>query len=185
MKKIYNKLCAIAFALLGATSLSAQDWTAPAIGVDLSTASSSDELYMYNLKADAFACSGMAWGTHAIVKELQNGDTKLSADVHRCRVELPTSGQVKILLNERTYLGGNFANNDCWVDFGSNNTFTYTKVSATDNIYTLQTGEAFLDVSWAHGGHITLGTNGYGNTEWAFIRRTDITNGKYVLYKAK
>ena len=107
MKKIYNKLCAIAFALLGATSLSAQDWTAPAIGVDLSTASSSDELYMYNLKADAFACSGMAWGTHAIVKELQNGDTKLSADVHRCRVELPTSGQVKILLNERTYLGGN------------------------------------------------------------------------------
>lgn len=185
MKKIYNKLCAIAFALLGATSLSAQSWTAPAIGVDLSSTSSSEELYMYNVKADAFACSGMAWGTHALVKELQNGDTKLSADVHRCRVELPSNGQVKIRLNERTYLGGNFVNNDCWVNFGSNNTFTYTKVSTTDNIYTLQTGTTYLDVAWAHGGHITLGSNGYGNTEWAFIKRTDITNGKYVLYKAK
>lgn len=186
MKKIYNKLCAIAFALLGATSLSAQSWTAPAIGVDLSSTSSSEELYMYNVKADAFACSGMAWGTHALVKELQNGDTKLSADVHRCRVELPSNGQVKIRLNERTYLGGDPGkDNDCWVDFGSNNIFTYTKVSTTDNIYTLTKDGVDLDVSWAHGGHITVGGHGYGNTEWAFIKRTDITNGKYVLYKAK
>lgn len=186
MKKIYKKLCAVAFALMGATSLSAQSWTAPAIGVDLSSTSSSEELYMYNVKADAFACSGMAWGTHALVKELQNGDTKLSADVHRCRVELPSNGQVKIRLNERTYLGGDPGkDNDCWVDFGSNNTFTYTKVSTTDNIYTLTKDGANLDVSWARGGHITVGGHGYGNTEWAFIRRTDITNGKYVLYKAK
>ena len=189
MKKL-NRLFAILIAVLGVGSLSAQTWTAPVIGQDLKDVSNSTELYMYNVKADAFACSGMSWGTHATVKELQNGDSKLSADVHRCRVSKPTDGQLQIMLNERTYLGGGgpSSTNDCWVDHGSNNIYIYNEVS--DNVYTLKpttaTNESYLDCAWAYGGHITFSaTNGYGNTEWAFVLRSDITNGKYLLYKAK
>lgn len=188
MKKL-NKLFAILIAVLGVQTLSAQTWTAPVIGQDLKDVNNSTELYMYNVKADAFACSGMSWGTHATVKELQNGDTKLSADVHRCRVSKPTDGQLQIMLNERTWLGGKLSNtNDCWVDYGSNNVYIYSEVS--DNVYTLKpttaTNESYLDCAWAYGGHITFSaTNGYGNTEWAFVLRSDITNGKYLLYKAK
>ena len=189
MKKL-NRIFATLIALLGVGSLSAQTWTAPVIGQDLKSVNSNTELYMYNVKADAFACAGMSWGTHAIVKELQNGDSKLSADVHRCRVSKSTNGQLQILLNERTYLGGGGPNstNDCWVDHGSNNVYIYNEVS--DNVYTLKpttaTNDSYLDCSWAYGGHITFSTtNGYGNTEWAFVLRSDITNGKYLLYKAK
>ncbi len=188
MKKL-NKLFATLVAVLGVQTLSAQTWTAPVIGQDLKDVDNSTELYMYNVKADAFACSGMSWGTHATVKELQNGDSKLSSDVHRCRVSKPTDGQLQIMLNERTWLGGNLSNtNDCWVDFGSNNVYIYSEVS--DNVYTLKpttaTNESYLDCAWAYGGHITFSaTNGYGNTEWAFVLRSDITNGKYLLYKAK
>ena len=189
MKKL-NRLFATLIAMLGVGSLSAQTWTAPVIGQDLKNVNSKTELYMYNVKADAFASSGMSWGTHAIVKELQNGDSKLSADVHGCRVSKPTNGQLQILLNERTYLGGGgpSSTNDCWVDHASNNVYVYNEVS--DNVYTLKpttaTNESYLDCSWAYGGHITFSTtNGYGNTEWAFVLRSDITNGKYLLYKAK
>lgn len=189
MKKL-NKLFAILIAVLGVQTLSAQTWTAPVIGQDLKDVSNSTELYMYNVKADAFACSGMSWGTHATVKELQNGDSKLSSDVHRCRVSKPTDGQLQIMLNERTWLGGGGpgSTNDCWVDHGSNNIYIYNEVS--DNVYTLKpttaTNESYLDCAWAYGGHITFSaTNGYGNTEWAFVLRSDITNGKYLLYKAK
>ena len=189
MKKL-NRLFAILIAVLGVGSLSAQTWTAPVIGQDLKDVNNNTELYMYNVKADAFACSGMSWGTHATVKELQNGDTKLSADVHRCRVSKPTDGQLQIMLNERTWLGGGGpgSTNDCWVDHGSNNVYIYNEVS--DNVYTLKpttaTNESYLDCAWAYGGHITFSaTNGYGNTEWAFVLRSDITDGKYLLYKAK
>ena len=189
MKKL-NKLFAILIAVLGVQTLSAQTWTAPVIGQDLKDVSNSTELYMYNVKADAFACSGMSWGTHATVKELQNGDTKLSADVHRCRVSKPTDGQLQIMLNEKSFLGGGgpSSTNDCWVDHGSHNVYIYNEVS--DNVYTLKpttaTNESYLDCAWAYGGHITFSaTNGYGNTEWAFVLRSDITNGKYLLYKAK
>ena len=188
--KIYNKLFAIIIAMLGVQTLSAQTWTAPVIGQDLKDVSNSTELYMYNVKADAFAASGMSWGTHAIVKELQNGDSKLSADVHRCRVSKPTDGQLQIMLNERSFLGGGgpTSTNDCWVDHGSNNVYIYNEVS--DNVYTLKpttaTNDSYLDCSWKYGGHITFSaTNGYGNTEWAFVLRSDITSGKYLLYKAK
>ncbi len=177
-------------AMLGVGTLSAQTWEAPVIGVNLNEVNENTELYMYNVKADAFACSGMAWGTHAIVKELQNGDSKLSSDVHRCRVSKPANGQVQIRLNERTFLGGGGPTsiNDCWVDHAQNNVYIYNEVSS--NVYTLKpttaTGESYLDCSWAYGGHITFSaTNGYGNTEWAFVLRSDITSGKYLLYKAK
>lgn len=51
---------------------------------------------------------------------------------------------------------------------------------------TTATNDSYLDCSWAYGGHITFSaTNGYGNTEWAFVKRENITNGKYLLYKAK
>lgn len=189
MKKL-NRLFATFCAVLCVGSLSAQTWTAPVIGQELKSVNSNTELYMYNVKADAFASSGMSWGTHAIVKELQNGDSKLSADVHRCRVSKSTNGQLQILLNEAKYLGGGGPNstNDCWVDHGSNNVYIYNEVS--DNVYTLKpttaTNDSYLDCSWAYGGHITFSTtNGYGNTEWAFVLRSDITNGKYLLYKAK
>ena len=188
MKKL-NRLFAILIAVLGVQTLSAQTWTAPVIGQDLKVVNNNTELYMYNVKADAFACSGMSWSTHATVKELQNGDTKLSANVHRCRVSKPTDGQLQIMLNERQWLGGNLSNtNDCWVDYGSNNVYIYNEVS--DNVYTLKpttaNDDSYLDCAWAYGGHITFSaTNGYGNTEWAFVLRSDITDGKYLLYKAK
>lgn len=169
---------------------SEQSWIAPVVGVNLNDVNNSTELYMYNVKADAFAASGMSWGTHAIVKELQNGDSKLSADVHRCRVSKPTDGQLQIMLNEKSFLGGGgpASTNDCWVDHASNNVYIYNEVST--NVYTLKpttaTNDSYLDCSWKYGGHITFSaTNGYGNTEWAFVLRSDITSGKYLLYKAK
>ena len=173
-----------------AIETSEQSWIAPVVGVNLNDVNNSTELYMYNVKADAFASSGMSWGTHAIVKELQNGDSKLSADVHRCRVSKPTDGQLQIMLNEKSFLGGGgpTSTNDCWVDHGSNNKYIYNEVST--NVYTLKpttaTNDSYLDCSWKYGGHITFSaTNGYGNTEWAFVLRSDITSGKYLLYKAK
>ena len=135
MKKL-NKLFAILIAVLGVGSLSAQTWTAPVIGQDLKDVNNDTQLYMYNVKADAFACSGMSWSTHAIVKELQNGDSKLSADVHRCRVSKPTDGQLQIMLNERSYLGGDDVNgvNGCWVDNGSaNNKYIYKYLNKHTN----------------------------------------------------
>ena len=170
--------------------LTEQSWTAPIIGVNLNDVDDKTELYMYNVKADAFASAGMAWGTHAIVKELQNGDSKLSADVHRCRVSKPTDGQLQIMLNEQSFLGGGgpTSTNDCWVNHANHNIYTYNEVST--NVYTLKpttaTDENYLDCSWKYGGHITFSANnGYGNTEWAFVLRSDITSGKYLLYKAK
>ena len=56
MKKL-NRLFATLIAMLGVGSLSAQTWTAPVIGQDLKNVNSKTELYMYNVKADAFASS--------------------------------------------------------------------------------------------------------------------------------
>ncbi len=184
-----NKIFSLAMALSAFLGVNAQEWTLPIIGEDISTISESTELYMYNVKADAFACAGMSWGTHAIVKELQNGDNKLSADVHKCTISR-SNNLVQISLNGRQWLGGGgpASTNDCWVDHGSNNQYSYSEVNT--NTYTLKpttaTNDSYLDCSWAYGGHITFSaTNGYGNTEWAFVKRENITNGKYLLYKAK
>ena len=186
MKK---KIFSLAMALSTFFGVNAQEWTLPIIGEDISTISESTELYMYNVKADAFACAGMSWGTHAIVKELQNGDNKLSADVHKCTISR-SNNLVQISLNGKQWLGGGgpASTNDCWVDHGSNNQYSYSEVNT--NTYKLKpttaTNDSYLDCSWAYGGHITFSaTNGYGNTEWAFVKRENITNGKYLLYKAK
>lgn len=186
MKK---KIFSLAIALSAFIGVNAQEWTLPIIGEDISTLNASTELYMYNVKADAFASAGMSWGTHAIVKELQNGDNKLSADVHKCTISR-SNNLVQISLNGRQWLGGGgpASTNDCWVDHGSNNQYSYSEVNT--NTYKLKpttaTNDSYLDCSWAYGGHITFSaTNGYGNTEWAFVKRENITNGKYLLYKAK
>lgn len=186
MKK---KIFSLAIALSAFIGVNAQEWTLPIIGEDISTLNASTELYMYNVKADAFACAGMSWGTHAIVKELQNGDNKLSADVHKCTISR-SNNLVQISLNGRQWLGGGgpASTNDCWVDHGSNNQYSYSEVNT--NTYKLKpttaTNDSYLDCSWTYGGHITFSaTNGYGNTEWAFVKRENITNGKYLLYKAK
>lgn len=119
MKK---KIFSLAIALSTFIGVNAQEWTLPIIGEDISTLNASTELYMYNVKADAFASAGMSWGTHAIVKELQNGDNKLSADVHKCTISR-SNNLVQISLNGRQWLGGGgpASTNDCWVDHGSNN----------------------------------------------------------------
>ena len=186
MKK---KIFSLAIALSAFIGVNAQEWTLPIIGEDISKLNASTELYMYNVKADAFASAGMSWGTHAIVKELQNGDNKLSADVHKCTISR-SNNLVQISLNGRQWLGGGgpVSTNDCWVDHGSNNQYSYSEVNT--NTYKLKpttaTNDSYLDCSWAYGGHITFSaTNGYGNTEWAFVKRENITNGKYLLYKAK
>lgn len=186
MKK---KIFSLAIALSAFIGVNAQEWTLPIIGEDISTLNASTELYMYNVKADAFASAGMSWGTHAIVKELQNGDNKLSTDVHKCTISR-SNNLVQISLNGRQWLGGGgpASTNDCWVDHGSNNQYSYSEVNT--NTYKLKpttaTNDSYLDCSWAYGGHITFSaTNGYGNTEWAFVKRENITNGKYLLYKAK
>ncbi len=189
MKKRILSIALFLFAYVAGMNAQ-QGWTAPIIGVDISTIDISTELYMYNVKADAFASSGMSWGTHAIVKELQNGDNVLSSGVHNCKITRPESERVQISLNGRNYLGGGgpTSTNDCWVDHAQNNVYIYNNVG--NNTYTLKpttaTTDSYLDCSWAYGGHITFSaTNGYGNTEWAFIKREDITNGNYLLYKAK
>ena len=176
--------------IVGALNISAQGtWTAPAVpGVNLSGSAPSEDVYMYNVEADAFVTKGMNWNTNAIAMRLKAGDTAVSA---RQAGRLTITGTtVKFSINDNSgqAVGAGSANaNDCWADFGSNQQWTFTPSTTVNGAYTLENASfvgSKLDVSWKYGGHLTL-KDGYGNYDWAFITASDIQNGAYAAYKAR
>ena len=185
-------LFAVMTLITGAWSLSANaqgTWTAPAVpGVDLTGSAPSEDVYMYNVEADAFVTKGMNWNTNAIAMRLKAGDTAASPR-QAGRITI-TGTTVKFSLNDNSgqAVGAGSANaNDCWADFGSNQQWTFSASTAVPGAYTLENTSfvgSKLDVSWKYGGHLTL-SSGYGNYDWAFITQSNITNGAYVAYKAR
>lgn len=193
MKKSFMRLLILTAALLigvGQKANAQSEWATPQVpGSDVETLTSSDEIYVYNIEADAFVTSGMNWNTNCIATRLRNGDTAIQ-DGHRCWVTPNTSNKsLAIVHNASTgnHIGSNNGVNDVWVDFGSNYTFFYSETATGSKIYTLrhELGEnSYLDVSYLYGGHLTT-HDGKGFTQWAFITPANIANGSYAKYKAQ
>ncbi|MBR4566365.1 MAG: hypothetical protein IKO17_05390 [Prevotella sp.] len=183
-------LFAAAALMLGVGSASAQGtWTAPVVpGGDPATlASNSTVLYIYNVKADAFVNYGMNWATNAIASGLLSGDQTASSR-HRATL-VAADGKYKLVLSDKSdksiFCGGG-ETNDVWTDNTYNNLWTIAETSST-NVYELYNSAhegLKLDVSYLYGGHLTF-ANGAGNTEWAFIPETSVTDGSYAKYKEK
>lgn len=179
----------------------AQTWTAPAVpGTDLSELKGSDiNVGMYNVQADAFTTRAMTYSTQAAATKLHGSDnqTESYSNRHHVRVVAGNNSTVKFnfpcIDNTSKWLGDGAQGTEriVYTDNGSQNyEFIPTEVSGKDNVYTLKVAtatsdeNAFLDVWQPYGGQLTY-ANGQGFTEWAFIKFSDIENGKYKLYKAK
>ena len=179
----------------------AQTWTAPAVpGTDLSELiGSSTNVGMYNVQADAFTTRAMTWSTQAAATKLHGSDnqTESYSNRHHVRIVAGNNSTVKFnfpcIDNTSKWLGDGAQGTEriVYTDNSSQNyEFIPTEVSGKDNVYTLKVAtatsdeNAFLDVWQPYGGQLTY-ANGQGFTEWAFIKFSDIENGKYKLYKAK
>ena len=183
-----HRLFILCLALLGKVALWAQAWNEPMIPAEsLDNLSSTETVYFYNVEADAFAINGMDWNTNACATRLTNGDRSVSVS-QQCQAFV-NNGKVRVKMTR--YSGsfisclGNNANN-IYVDQNQGQFFTYTEIAEGSHIYTLynDTYKKNLDLSWTYGGHLTI-VDGAGNTKWAFIKEENITNGKYMVYKAK
>ena len=168
----------------------AQEWTAPVVpGEDVTALKSTDVVYVYNVKADAFVTYGMASNNQACATRLTNGDYAISIP----QQSTVTYSARRGLRMQNTERGGSYyiscpndnANNVV-INKTTNNSFSYTEVGEGSHVYELinQKFEKLLDVSWSYGGHLTL-TDGIGHTQWAFIKEANITNGSYALYKSR
>lgn len=184
IKKLLSVLCVV----VAIFNLQAQTWEAPIVpGKSLGSLSSTEIVYFYNVKTDAFFLNGMDWNTNACATRLTNGDKAISTP-QQCSVKV-NNGKVSISLKSFAdkYLSCPSLNaNDVYVDQTNNYEFSYTEIATGSHVYTLRNvaqGKD-LDVTWQYGGHLTL-VNGGGNTQWAFIPETAVTNGSYALYKAK
>ena len=176
------------FCVCMAVAVNAQTWTEPRIpGESLDGLESTEVVYVYNVEADAFAMYGMTGNNQVCATRLTNGDTKVTVP-HQSYVFVE-DGRVRIRNKER---GGSYyfscqtnAAFDVVMNRDVNAYFAYTEAGA-ENVYTLTNSEfgKALDVSWTYGGHLTL-TEGSGQTKWAFIKESNVSNGAYALYKAK
>ena len=93
MKKTLLSLLCLAFSLVAHAQ---QQWTAPAVpGEDVTTLKSSDVVYVYNVKADAFMMYGMASNNQAIATRLTNGDYAVSIP-HRTTTTYSSSQGVRM-----------------------------------------------------------------------------------------
>ena len=187
MKKTLLSLLCLAFSLVAHAQ---QQWTAPAVpGEDVTTLKSSDVVYVYNVKADAFMMYGMASNNQAIATRLTNGDYAVSIP-HRTTTTYSSSQGVRMKNIERgdgKYISCPNTNaNNVVINKTSNYKFSYTEVSEGSRVYELtnQKHEKLLDISWSYGGHLTL-TDGIEYTQWAFIKEANVTNGQYALYKSR
>ena len=179
----------LGWCLVAALAVQAQ-WTAPVVpGEDLGTLNSTDIVYIYNVEADAFVMYGMTSNTQACAARLTNGDYTASTP-NQSYVFSTTDGRLRMRNKEK---GGSYyiacpsdKAGDVVINKNTNPYFTYAEVEEGSRVYTL-TNEAYekmLDVSWTYGGHLTL-TDGTGQTTWAFIKESNVTNGKYALYKSR
>lgn len=182
-KKSYASLV-VAFVL--SLTVQAQEWKAPQVpGEDLSSLNSTTTVYLYNVDADAFVTNGMDWNTNACATRLNNSDTKAS-EPHRAYAIV--SGQtvsVRLQSFADNYISCLSANAyDIYVDQTSNYSFRFAETQSGSRVYTLTNvaQNKPLDVVWPRGGHLTL-VGGVGQTHWAFIAETSVTNGAYARYK--
>lgn len=185
-------LLALAVALLCSVGSWAQgSWTAPIVpGVNPLTLTSSDNVYLYNIGADAFVTYGMNWNTQAVTTRLKAGDESESTR-HLMKVAVQEGGTtIKMSLNDKsdkTIFCGNGTTNDIWSDNTYNNVWTPTASANYSNAYTLVNGHHAgknLDVQWLYGGRLTF-DGGQGFTDWAFIPAASITDGSYAKYKER
>lgn len=167
----------------------AQVWTAPAVpGEDPGTLSSTDIVYIYNVEADAFAMYGMASNNQVCATRLTNGDYAVS--IPQQHYVFAANGQVRLRNKERgnSYYVScpNESANNVVMNASTNPYFDYAEVVEGSRVYTLTNSKygKLLDVSWTYGGHLTL-ANGSGQTQWAFVKETNVTNGNYALYKTR
>ena len=185
-----KKSLLLGWCLVAAMAVQAQVWTAPEVpGEDLSTLKQTDIVYIYNVEADAFVMYGMTSNTQACAARLTNGDYTASIP-NQSYVFSTTDGRLRMRNKEK---GGSYyiacpsdKAGDVVINKNTNPYFTYAEVEEGSRVYTL-TNEAYgtaLDVSWTYGGHLTL-TDGSGQTTWAFIKESNVTNGKYGLYKSR
>ncbi len=167
-----------------------QTWSAPAIpGEDLNTLKATETVYFYNVEADAFVLNGMTGNTQACATRLTNNDYTITIP-QQFNVYVD-EGMVKAkqMDHQKAFVSCmSEAANDVLIKSGTdkNAEFAYSETTEGSRIYKLN-NMAFgkdLDVSWTHGGHLTL-TDGIGHTDWAFIKESNVTNGEYALYKAK
>ena len=168
-------------------------WLAPVVpGSDITGLIGTEtNVGMYNVGADAFTSRGMTWGTQAIATKLHNSDTK-DSERHRVQISAGNGSTVKFKVSDKQWLGdgGQGTTTTVYTDQGSKNIeFKYSIVDE-GNVYSLKVAtatndvDAYLDVAQPYGGQLTY-ANGQGFTEWAFIKISDIENGKYAQYKAK
>lgn len=183
-KPLLSALCMIL-----AFALKAQGWTAPAVPAeDLETLKSTDIVYVYNVEADAFAMYGMASNTEACATRLTNGD--YAATIPQQHYVFVADGQVRMSNKEKG--GGAYIActsdkaNSVVMNSEANAYFAYAETEEGSRVYTLTNAEyeRALDVTWTYGGHLTL-ADGSGQTKWAFIKETSVTNGAYALYKSR
>lgn len=185
-----KKSLLLGWCLMAAMAVQAQVWTAPAVpGEDLSTLKQTDIVYVYNVEADAFVMYGMTSNTQACAARLTNGDYTATIP-NQSYVFATEDGRLRMRNKEK---GGSFYIScpsdkvyDVVINKNTNPYFTYAEVEEGSHVYTLtsETYEKPLDVSWTYGGHLTL-TEGTGQTAWAFIKESNVTNGKYALYKSR
>ena len=183
-KSLLSALC-----MTLALALQAQVWTAPAVPAEnLGELNSTDIVYIYNVEAGAFVMYGMASNTEVCATRLTNGD--YVASIPQQHYVFVKDGQVRMRNKEK----GNSYYISCTSDKANsvvmnkstNPYFTYAETEAGSRVYTLTNTQysKMLDVSWTYGGHLTL-TDGSGQTKWAFIKETSVTNGAYALYKSR
>ena len=177
--------------LLGWSNASAQGtWTAPQVpGVNPLELQSTDEVYLYNIGADAFVNYGMNWNTQATATRLKTGD-EVASGRHLLKVAVQTGGTtIKMSMNDKsdkTIFCGNGTTNDIWTDNTYNNVWTPTASAKYTNAYTLKNSahNENLDVQWLYGGRLTF-DGGQGFTDWAFIPASSITDQSYAKYKER
>jgi hypothetical protein len=190
MRKLKLILATLAL-MLGWSNASAQGtWTAPEVpGVNPLELTSSDEVYLYNIGADAFVNYGMNWNRQAIATRLLSGDETASSR-HLMTVTVPDGNTtIKMSLKDfsnKTIFCGAGTTNDIYVDNTYNNVWTPAASAKYSNAYTLNntTHSKNLDVQWLYGGRLTL-DGGQGFTDWAFIPAASITDGSYAKYKER
>lgn len=185
MKKTLLSLLCLALSF----AAQAQQWAAPALPAeDVTKLKETDVVYIYNVKADAFIMYGLASNNQACATRLTNGDYTTSIP-HQSAVKYSN----KKLRMRNTERGSSYwiacpnsnANNVV-INKTTNAYFTCTEVEEGSHVYELtnQKFELPLDVSWSYGGHVTL-ADGIGYTHWAFIKESNVQNGKYALYKSR
>ena len=191
--RIYNYVLSqdeIAQLLNQAEPAEGSAWAPPVVpGKDLARITALENVYLYNVDADAFVTYGMSWNTQTVSQRLPKGD-KSVANRFRIGVSKDTAGKVFLSFRDKSSscIGCLPDAANVWSDRSrTESAFTYQGIdSPMGKLYTLKSDsqDALLDVTYAYGGPLTT-RNGRNFIHWAFIPVKDISNGNYALYKER